>query len=50
MEAPGTTLYNHVAEMLSAARESGFYKRRKNPIRSKTNGPECYMRAYLTDN
>jgi REP-associated tyrosine transposase len=40
----------YIAGMLDAARESGLYKRRKNPIKSKHGGPECYMRAYLTDN
>ncbi len=37
-----------VADMLGVARESGFYRRRKHPIRNR--GPECCMRAYLTDN
>jgi len=35
-----------VAEMLEIARESGFYGRRKHPVRNR--GPQCCMRAYLT--
>jgi hypothetical protein len=36
-----------VAEMLERARESGIYRRRRHPVRGR--GPECCMRAYLTD-